>query len=169
MVRAWGRGILSRMDTSCVPAIDPFQVERSARTRRRVVALVIMMVSGAVLLLAAWFEPAMDGHGTHTQLGLPPCGWVLGMGIPCPSCGMTTSFAHAADGNLLGSFQAQPAGAMLAVGTAMVFVLSVWVLSSGSAIGGFWVDRIDKRVFIVGGAIILAAWIYKILVFKGVL
>ncbi len=156
------------MDTPYVPSIDPLHAQRSLRARRRVVALVLMCGTGVLLVLAAWFEPSTDGHGTHTQLGLPPCGWVVGLGIPCPSCGMTTSFAHAADGNLLGSLQAQPAGALLAVGTAMVFVLSAWVLVSGSAIGGFWLDRIDKRFFIIGGAIILAAWIYKILVFKGV-
>lgn len=145
------------------------QAERAIRARRRAVAVILMVASGGLLLMAAWFEPAADGHGTHTQLGLPPCGWVVGMGIPCPSCGMTTSFAHAADGNLLGALRVQPAGALLALGTAMVFVLSVWVLATGSAIGRFWVDRIDKRVFIFGGALVLAAWIYKILVFKGVL
>ena len=82
---------------------------------------------------------------------------------------MTTSFAHAADGNALGAFKAQPAGALLALGTAFVFVVAVWQLVSGSAIGSFWLTRMDKRFFLVGGLVVLLAWIYKILVFKGVL
>ena len=61
------------------------------------------------------------------------------------------------------------AGSVLALGTAMVFVLSVWVLATGSAIGAFWFDRIDKWFFILGGILVLGAWVYKILVFKGVL
>lgn len=81
---------------------------------------------------------------------------------------MTTSFAHAADGNLLGALRVQPAGALLAVGTAFIFVVGVWQFLTGSAIGGFWISRMDKRFYLAGGAIIVLAWIYKILVFKGV-
>jgi len=136
--------------------------------RRRLVALTVAFATGAVLLLAAWMQPASGGHGTHTQLGLPPCGWVVGMGIPCPSCGMTTSFAHAADGDLLGALRAQPAGALLALGTGFIFIVAVWQLCTGAAIGGFWLDRMDKRFFLLGGTIIVLAWLYKILVFKGV-
>jgi len=157
------------MDAATAPTHDLARIEQSARTRRRWLALVIAVATGALLLVAAWLVPSTDGHGTHTQLGLPQCGWVVGMGIPCPSCGMTTSFAHAANGNLLGSIRAQPAGSVLALGTAMVFVLSVWVLATGSAIGSFWFDRIDKWFFIFGGILVLGAWVYKILVFKGVL
>ena len=152
----------------CAGAVESTPEERAMRTRRRAVGAIVALATGTVLLLAAWFQPAADGHGTHTQLGLPPCGWVVGMGIPCPSCGMTTSFAHATDGNLLGALQAQPAGALLALGTAFIFVIAVWQFVSGSAIGGFWISRMDKRFYLAGGAVIVLAWIYKILVFKGV-
>ena len=157
------------MDRTLVPAINAFEAERAVRARRRVVAFILMVASGTVLLLAAWFDPSQDGHGTHTQLGLPPCGWVVGLGIPCPSCGMTTSFAHAADGNLLSSFMTQPAGALLALGTAIVCVISGWVFLTGSALGSFWMSRVTTRVYVLAGVIVLAAWVYKILVFKGVL
>ena len=157
------------MQGSCTELIALSPEERAVRSRRRLVGGIVALAAGAVLVLAAWFQPSSDGHGTHTQLGLPPCGWVVGLGIPCPSCGMTTSFAHAADGNALGAFKAQPAGALLALGTAFVFVVAVWQLVSGSAIGSFWLTRMDKRFFLVGGLVVLLAWIYKILVFKGVL
>jgi hypothetical protein len=157
------------MDTASAPILDPAGIERSVRSRRRWFAAVAAVATGTLLLVAAWLEPSTDGHGTHTQLGLPQCGWVVSMGMPCPSCGMTTSFAHAANGNLLGSVRAQPAGAVLALGTAMVFVLAIWVLATGSAIGAFWFDRIGRWFFIFGGILIVGAWVYKILVFKGVL
>ncbi|NBO19844.1 MAG: DUF2752 domain-containing protein, partial [Proteobacteria bacterium] len=41
-----------------------------------------------------WLTPDARGLGTHEQLGLPPCGFYLWYGLPCPSCGMTTSWPH---------------------------------------------------------------------------
>ena len=46
----------------------------------------------APLVIAAALSPSNAGHGTHRQLGLPACGWQTNMGLPCPTCGMTTSF-----------------------------------------------------------------------------
>jgi len=70
------------------------------------------IVAGCVLVLvaAAAIEPDARGYGTHTQLGLPPCGFLLLTGSPCPGCGLTTAFAYgirgqwslAASANLLG-------------------------------------------------------------------
>ena len=88
--------------------------------------------------------------------------------IPCPSCGMTTSFAHAADGNILGALQAQPAGAVLAFLTACTLVIATWQLVTGERLLGFCTDRIGARFFMCFGALVLLAWIYKILVFRGV-
>ena len=82
------------------------------------VAAAVALAAAGPLVLAAWLEPAAAGLGTHEQLGLPACGWVAAAGIPCPSCGMTTAFAHAARGDLLGSFLVQPAGAILALAAA---------------------------------------------------
>ncbi|MBM4114113.1 MAG: DUF2752 domain-containing protein, partial [Phycisphaerae bacterium] len=81
----------------------------------RIAAALIGAASLSLLLLASTLEPSSKGLGTHTQLGLPPCTWTIAFGIPCPSCGMTTSFAHAVRGDLLSSFVAQPMGALLAL------------------------------------------------------
>ena len=48
----------------------------------------------AVIATATTLVPAAEGHGTHTQLGLPPCGFLVSTGLPCPGCGLTTSFSH---------------------------------------------------------------------------
>jgi hypothetical protein len=52
---------------------------------------------------------------THTQLNLPSCNFIALTGKPCPTCGMTTSFAHLVRGNLWSSLRANWVGTLLAV------------------------------------------------------
>ena len=51
---------------------------------------------------------------THRQLGLPPCTFYEVTGVPCPSCGMTTSFALLAHGDVKNSLAANWVGTLLA-------------------------------------------------------
>ena len=67
----------------------------------------------AVVGLSLYLEPAPDGVGTHTQLGLKPCHKLAETGWPCLTCGMTTAFAHAARFHLLDAIACQPFGALL--------------------------------------------------------
>ena len=54
--------------------------------------------------------------GTHRQLGLPPCTfYTFTGGLPCPSCGMTTSFALLARGDVWNSLRANSVGTILAL------------------------------------------------------
>ncbi len=64
----------------------------------------------AVLVVAARLEPDPRGFGTHDQLGLAPCGYLLLTGSPCVSCGMTTCFANMIRGRVVAAFAANPAG-----------------------------------------------------------
>lgn len=73
----------------------------------------IVAASALVLGLAAAIEPDARGYGTHTQLGLPPCGFLLLSGSPCPGCGLTTAFAHAIRGNWLMAASSNPLGLLL--------------------------------------------------------
>src|SRR5262249_35932720 len=52
---------------------------------------------------------------THTQLGLPGCTFRKLTGLPCPSCGMSTSFAWLVRGNLWNSVRANFVGTLLAI------------------------------------------------------
>ncbi len=122
------------------------------------------------LLLVAWrLEPSAAGHGTHTQLGMQPCASLAATGFPCPTCGMTTAFAHAADGRLLAAFVTQPAGAALALLTAVVALVSTYGMIAGlpvlPLINAVW----TPRNLLLGGLAIIAAWIYKILSIHGVM
>jgi hypothetical protein len=69
----------------------------------------------AVLVVARVLTPSDAGYGTHLQLGLPPCGILLITGLPCPSCGLTTSFAHMVRLQWIDAWHANPWGVALFV------------------------------------------------------
>ena len=79
----------------------------------RVAWTVITVGSWAVLALARWLRPDARGHGTHEQLGLPPCAFAAVTGVPCPGCGLTTSFAHMAHGSFVRAFESHLMGPLL--------------------------------------------------------
>lgn len=94
----------------------------------RVLAGVLAAGCLAVLLLAAWLTPNPSGMGTHhSALELPACNFLRTTHLPCPSCGMTTSFSWFAKGNLAASVYVQPMGAVLA----FMAAATVW--------GGFYI------------------------------
>lgn len=138
-------------------------MEIPLKLRTRVAGAVAAAASGGLLFIASSLPPADAGHGTHEQLGLPACGWVTAFDRPCPTCGMTTSFALAADARPLAAFATQPAGAALALFTAVVFAGGVHVAASGASIGPL--VRLLRRPATLWLSLvsILAAWIYKML------
>jgi len=87
----------------------------------------------AVFAVAFWLNPyTADGSprtmATHTQLGMPPCNFVVMTGRPCPACGMTTSFALLVRGDVGASLRANWVGTLLAGFWA---VLLVWAVAGG--------------------------------------
>jgi Protein of unknown function (DUF2752) len=66
-----------------------------------------------VTCCAIYLNPSPEGHGTHTQLGLPPCPSVALLGRPCPGCGLTTSFTAFVHGQIGFAFHAHPFGPIL--------------------------------------------------------
>lgn len=73
-------------------------------------------------------DGAPRSMATHTQLGLPPCNFVVLTGKPCPSCGMTTSFALLVRGDVGASLRANWVGTLLAM---FWSGLLVWSVGSG--------------------------------------
>lgn len=129
----------------------------------RFVAAVVAVSSLTLLAVAAWLEPSSTGVGTHTQIvPLRSCAWIEVAGIPCPTCGMTTAFAHAAEGHFLQSFLAQPMGLLLALTTAMTFWVALYVALTGSPIARVFARMWRPSVVWIGAALILASWGYKI-------
>src|SRR6516225_4174378 len=82
-------------------------------------------IASFVLGIARWLTPSPAGVGTHERLGLPPCLFLKFTGWPCPSCGLTTSFAHAARFHFVRAAIAQPFGLVAFIMTALLVPASL--------------------------------------------
>ncbi|MBL1215879.1 MAG: DUF2752 domain-containing protein [Planctomycetes bacterium] len=136
----------------------PLRVGRN----ERLVALAVSIGALSMMAVAAWLSPNARGMGTHCELGLPPCYWESNLDFPCPTCGMTTAFAHAADGHFIKAFLVQPMGLLLALLTVMAFWVALVVTLTGSRIGQsmvlFW-----RPATVWGlGFLTLISWLYTI-------
>ena len=98
--------------------------------------LLALLGSGLFTLLITAFslQPAAKGFGTHQQLGLPACSFVVLYGRRCPSCGMTTSWSHLMHGQLPCALQANVGGTLLGI---IALVLAPWSLVS-AMLGRAW-------------------------------
>ena len=127
----------------------------------RVLAGLVAGLCLSVLLLAARLTPSPEGHGTHVELGLPACGWAVTLRRPCPTCGMTTAFAHAARAQFVRAARAQPFGLLLALGAAAGFWGSLHVAATGSRLGAWAARMLTPRVLWSAAGLALLAWGYK--------
>lgn len=134
----------------------------------RIIALVVAIGAAALLGVSAWLSPSADGIGTHTQLGLASCQWAEDLSIPCPTCGMTTTFAMAADGQLLRAGQNQPFGLILVMLTVVAFWTCLHSAITGSRASSLLLLGITHpRVMYPGVLVFLASWGYKALMWSG--
>lgn len=97
----------------------------ASSTQDRIVGLVLAVPSGGVLGTALWLDADPAGVGTHRQLGLGGCTILTSFGVPCPMCGMTTTFTHLAHLDLVAGVVNQPFGLLLFGGTAAAFCLGL--------------------------------------------
>jgi hypothetical protein len=120
----------------------------------------VLLASGLVALFAValWLDPyEPDGKArrleTHRQLGLPPCTFRVLTGLPCPSCGLTTSFALFVRGDVVNSARANWVGTLLA---AFLTALVPWSFASavcGRLLGVWSAERL--LTLLVGAFIVL--------------
>ncbi len=115
----------------------------------------------SVLLIAAFsvaaaLEPDPRGYGTHQSLGLPPCTFQFLLGIPCPSCGMTTSLSHFVRGQFLASLRANVAGLLLG-------------LCCAAQIPWCWISIRNGRLWKIRQPDLAVLWLLVILLFVAVL
>jgi hypothetical protein len=138
----------------------------------RLAALVVAGSCLAVLITAVRLTPSPTGIGTHTALGLQRCDFERRLGIPCPSCGMTTSFAWFVRANFPASFYVQPMGAILAILCSAVFWVGAYIAITARPVhrlltrgpGGY--DLSSRVVWILFFATMLA-WGWKIAIHLG--
>jgi hypothetical protein len=130
--------------------------------RNKALSALGLAASIAVLAIARCLHPSASGVGTHVQLGLPPCRFLAVLGIPCPSCGLTTSFAFAAHLQFEQAFAASPFGLLLFLAVVLaipVICIQLYKRSASLSILG----NIDLSVLAIWTvAAYLASWFYKL-------
>src|SRR5688572_11984835 len=131
----------------------------------RIIALSIALACLALLVTAVMIPPNRTGVATHTALGFDDCQFLVTTGIPCPSCGMTTSFAWFVRGNLLASLYVQPMGTMLAAAAGMTFWGGLYIAITGKPIYRRLLAEVPAAYYvIVPLGLAIAAWAWKIFI-----
>ena len=127
----------------------------SPRDRLLLVALAVGLA--ALMVAAAVLTPDPSGMGTHQQFGLPPCTFKLLAGVPCPSCGMTTSWSFLVRGRLFDAFLANAGGALLGL---LAAAAVPWLLACG--IRGRWLGWVPDCTVLAwaGVAIVLVTLVH---------
>ena len=118
----------------------------------------------AVLVIAARLQPSPDGFGTHRAMGLAECGFLARTGLPCPACGMTTSFAWFARGNLAASAYVQPMGTALAAIAAMTVWVAGYVAVTGRPVHRLLAVVPDRWWLVPLLTLAVAAWAWKMFI-----
>jgi hypothetical protein len=142
------------------PRYEPMKLPLSGRAAAMAVALACL----AVFVTASRLAPDPSGMGTHTQLNMPECTFYRTTGMPCPSCGMTTSFTWFFHGNFLASLYVQPMGALLAVMAVIAFWTGIYIALTGQPV--YRLVRLFPGRYFVFSLIALgiAAWAWKIFI-----
>lgn len=147
--------------TDCVSpesSRDPSDARGDAKVRLR--GLAVGASCWALLAVAAALTPSGRGYGTHRQLGLPACSVPARTGYPCPSCGLTTSLAAMAEGDVAAAFDAHPFGLVLFAATVIAAVAGTAELVRGRAL----LTRMGINAWwALGGSVgLLAGWGLKL-------
>ena len=121
----------------------------------------------AAVVLTGWvavgmaLTPSPTGSGTHTVLGLPPCGMLVATGHPCPTCGVTTSFVLAAHGRPIDALVNQPFGLAVFLGVLGVWGFTIVTLATGRTWSGLLTAFNVTTAVVIITVIALISWAYK--------
>lgn len=146
---------------------DPLEVAPYMQHWVRALLVVVVVGLITVFAIAIYLDPYRGGQPlqaeAHRQLGLPPCSFKEMTGAPCPSCGMTTSFAFMVRGDVWHAAQANFVGALLA---AFCMVLIPWGVAS-VVVGRFLfvssVERVATRLVVAFFLLMLLRWVVVLL------
>ncbi len=128
----------------------------------RIVAAGVAVACAVALRLAMVIQPSPDGMGSHEQLHLPECQFLTRTGLPCPSCGMTTSFAWFVRGHLAASAYVQPMGFVLAIGVVAGVWIGLYIALTGRSMAPLTARLPMKTAVAALLALAGLAWMWKI-------
>ncbi len=116
----------------------------------------------AVVITATQLTPSGLGFGTHTQLGLPPCGFMAATGLPCPGCGLTTCFSHMVRFEFVEEARANPFGVPLF----LVTFFTIQVAAMGFLRGTNVIDTLERfhfeKIAIMLALCSISVWFIKV-------
>ena len=114
-----------------------------------------LLLLGVLVMVGVglYLTPDPAGHGTHQQLGLPPCTIYYLTGRPCPSCGLTTSVSAILHGQFGLAWRANPMGFVIVAGALAVAINSLLALFWGRSV------RIENTRFTLLLLALLALWL----------
>ncbi len=131
-------------------------------TVSRVAWFFFFAIPSAVLITAAMLTPSPLGHGTHMQLGLPPCGFLVVTGYPCPGCGLTTCFTHMIRGEVVAASRCNAFGVMLFLMTLTTIPISfIGMIRGSSVIDALERFQVDKLAILLS-ACSITVWLIRI-------
>jgi len=114
----------------------------------------------ALLAIAFCLEASAHGFGTHQQLGLPPCSILTWFGGPCPSCGMTTSWALVAKGELMTAMSVNVAGTLLCFQAIFSSLWLAWLAWSIQPVRNQWFIKLSLCMLAISFFIALSQWLF---------
>ncbi|MGD9688744.1 MAG: DUF2752 domain-containing protein [Phycisphaerales bacterium] len=153
---------MSATARSSAPPGAPSAAPARLAPAQRALALFLALACLSLLALGARLTPSPSGHGTHHQLGLPACGWVQLINVPCPTCGMTTAVSHAAHGDLLNSARTQPFGFLFALAAAAAFWVALHAALTGARTHALFAFLLRPPSLCILAALWIGSWVYKI-------
>lgn len=149
------------MSARCEPETSRSPAAQGGATRGdRVESVLVLLLAGATLAIAAVLRPEDAGFGTHTQLIPVPCIFRWLTGLPCPACGMSTALAHMARGEVLAALRCHLLGPAAYVGAWLALGRSAWALVLGTPLMPAWLR--GARAAKVVLAVIAVAWLANI-------
>ncbi|MCI0702142.1 MAG: DUF2752 domain-containing protein [Planctomycetia bacterium] len=155
-----------------LPVAKPVRPARRTKLFVRATLVAVALALAGVFAVAFWLNPYdADGQprtmATHTQLGMPPCNFVVMTGKPCPACGMTTSFALLVRGDVSASLRANWVGTTIALIWA---TLMLWALASAVRARPLFIPRGRGELIttvIVGTVLVLMLTRWGIVLISG--
>lgn len=131
----------------------------------RLIALGVAAACFALLATAVMLPPNRGGVATHTAMGFDECQFLATTNLPCPSCGMTTSFAWFVRGNIAASLYVQPMGTLLATAAGMTFWAGLYIAATGKPVYRRVGAQLPASYYVlVPLALAIAAWGWKIFI-----
>ncbi len=138
----------------------PLQDSPVSSITDRVMALVVVGAAALLVYILAAVVPDGRGYGTHEALGMEPCGWPIQYGIPCPTCGVTTSACLMVHLSPLQSILVQPFGAYLTlVGLWSAAIAGICLVRRRSFVA--WIGFLPYGLIVVIGFVLMfLSWGY---------